>query len=199
MKSLKESLLDVENTVDRATADMVNYKDYCKIKKFINSIYWAPGSSLIDYKFGKDNKGYYIKTSGRISFGPSPEYTVIKNVQDYLEESRMTYNKRCHRSCPPFYWKSHKGPFIINRYSSQFNSLEGLPDEIDQIEFYFFDDKQCRSIDCGKHIIEHIEIDTDMIEDQDVELTGNPKVNLITITKNTKLKTSFKPKKINIK
>lgn len=200
MKALKEHLSESmfgSDFVGKA-ADNIGF---AAIAEYIESKFWrlsVPSPSIIGdgwgakYKYGKDKNGFYIETEGTMRLDFNSCFMDLKSVSQYFHEMREEYNKTMHRSCPPFYWKSHKGTIIISRDYTNFESLEGMPDKIDCLRLGFGVGRRSKFIDCGKHKIKQLEL----LNNCSIKLTGKPTVDELTSTSSTSFKLSFTPKKI---
>lgn len=189
MKSLYESLLDAD-IEDQLEDDIVKRV----IWDFLNSRFWEWTSPIpeyewvkpeVEYTIGKDSQGYYIDTKDiyRRRIACMYHRSNVGGVTDFASELKdnITRYNRCEKpavSCPIFRWRKHEGGISLEG-CQQWNSLEGMPDEIDLLVLSFgtgcFD-----PVDCGKHKIKKIFL----YHHHNITLTGHPKVDEIAWSRN---------------
>ena len=140
-----ESILDPDQgqVMGRMTDEMIRsrIREYCtydRQKHFRGELWTAAALNLNITKIDKDNKGWYVETESSVyifvmSSTPAKsfyDYCIAKGQQidkqkGFLIEDIGVY----------FRWRKHSGPLDI-RQAPNFESTEGLPEELNELYIY---------------------------------------------------------------
>lgn len=158
--NIVEGILDDQDEVmDKMTDDLM----IKEIKDFLCSRFWefpcparTSAYGKVEYTFGSDAQGYYFDTSGHMnySFGRLDFKSVAKDI----EVGVAKFNKFDKKNCPMFRWRKHEGTIAVGENCQNFESLDGMPEEID---FLYLGDMvgcQKRVIDCSGHKIKKMKL-----------------------------------------
>ena len=140
-----EGILDPnqDQVMNRMTDEMIRsrIREYCTYdgKKYFRDELWpAVDEDLAITKIDKDNKGWYIETESTLS-APVLYRDTAKSFYDYCISQGQKMDKQKGFLIDDigvyFRWRKHNGSLEVS-YASDFESTEGLPEELDELNIY---------------------------------------------------------------
>ena len=140
-----EGILDPnqDQVMNRMTDEMIRsrIREYCTYdgkKYFRNELWPAVDEDLAITKIDKDNKGWYIETESTLS-APVLYRDTAKSFYDYCISQGQKIDEQKGFLIEDigiyFRWRKHSGSLEVS-YASDFESTEGLPEELDELNIY---------------------------------------------------------------
>lgn len=140
-----EGILDPnqDQVMSRMTDEMIRsrIREYCTYdgKKYFRDELWpAVDEDLAITKIDKDNKGWYIETESTLS-APVLYRDTAKSFYDYCISQGQKIDEQKGFLIEDigiyFRWRKHSGSLEVS-YASDFESTEGLPEELDELNIY---------------------------------------------------------------
>ena len=140
-----EGILDPnqDQVMNRMTDEMIRsrIREYCTYdgkKYFRNELWPAVDEDLVITKIDKDNKGWYIETESTLS-APVLYRDTAKSFYDYCISQGQKIDKQKGFLIEDigiyFRWHKHSGSLEVS-HASDFESTEGLPEELDELNIY---------------------------------------------------------------
>ena len=140
-----EGILDPnqDQVMSRMTDEMIRsrIREYCTYdgKKYFRDELWpAVDEDLAITKIDKDNKGWYIETESTLS-APVLYRDTAKSFYDYCISQGQKIDEQKGFLIDDigvyFRWRKHSGSLEVS-YASGFESTEGLPEELDELNIY---------------------------------------------------------------
>ena len=154
-----ESILDPDQNqvMNRMTDEMIRsrIREYCtydRQKHFRGELWTAADLGLNITKIDKDDKGWYVETESSTYIFVMAS-TPAKSFYDYCLSKGQKIDKQKGFLIEDigiyFRWRKHSGPLDV-RQAPNFESTEGLPDEMDELWLYNVCEKSKRLDVCNK-------------------------------------------------
>ena len=151
---------DPNQIINRITADVDNMirqriREYCTYddqKDIWGELWTIADPSLKISVVDKDEKGWYIETTGLVWMS-SPDLDKVKSFYDYLLSKGCKIDKQkgflIEDAGIYFRWHKHHGALDVN-HTPNFESTEGLPDELDRLYLSYSCEKSRSLVICNQ-------------------------------------------------
>ena len=154
-----ESILepDQNKVMTRMTDEMIRsrIREYCtydRQKHFRGELWTAAALNLNITKIDKDEKGWYVETESLVYIFVMSS-TPAKSFYDYCIAKGQQIDKQkgflIEDTGIYFRWRKHEGELYVN-CTPNFESTEGLPEELDELDIYNSCEKNKRLDVCNK-------------------------------------------------